>query len=109
MKLKCPDGKEIILDDNLDLSEKFQLIKNIANMYDLYITGNWESSSVKFFLNGLSNYIIYHKELDSSNTNSDIMSKSRIKKLKKFDKNNVLFSELNLFDQVALGIDSENE
>lgn len=109
MKLKCPDGKEIILDDNLDLSEKFQLITNIANMYDLYIKGNWESSSVKFFLNGLSNYIIYHKELENANTNLDIMSKSRIKKLNKFDKNNVLFSELNLLDQMVLGIDAENE
>ena len=104
MNLRCPDGKKIVLDENLSLDEKKDVANELLKKYYQYVCCSWGTESVNYFLNGLANYLIYHREVGDYSHDKDVLSKRKMSKLKKYDKNNVLMTELSLEERVNLGL-----
>lgn len=62
MKIQLPDGQKKILNESLSLSEKMEVVQTMVDEWDSVLIGNWDSFSVKVFLDSLSNYLVWHKK-----------------------------------------------
>lgn len=62
MKLKLPNGEEILLDKNISLDEKKKVVYDILTEWNSYFEQTWEIGSTRVCLDILSNYLYYHKE-----------------------------------------------
>jgi hypothetical protein len=61
MKIQLPDGRKVILDESLSLSEKIETVTRMTDEWQPLLSDNWDSFSVKVFLDSLSNYLVWHK------------------------------------------------
>lgn len=101
MDLKLPNGKEIILDENLNITEKIDIVNSLVEEWENFCIENWTNYNVKFFLDNLSNYLVWHKEDREKDKRGKedkfILSKKKVEKLTKFKKNSkcINFSDLN--------------
>jgi hypothetical protein len=95
MNLKLPDGNKIFLDKNLELSEKVELVEKILEIWKDEIHNNWDGNSVRYMLEGMANFLVWHREEDVSETieDKDIMSRNKLNRLKNGSKE-IPFSNL---------------
>ena len=64
MIIQLPDGERRELNNLLSIEEKCVVVENILNEFEDYIIKSWESQNTIYFLNGLSNYLVWHKDED---------------------------------------------
>lgn len=101
MELKLPNGEEVKLDENITITEKLNIVEVLVCEWETYCIENWNNYNVKFFLDGLSNYLVWHKEDREKDKRGKedkfILSKKKVEKLTKFKKDSkyVNFSDLN--------------
>lgn len=119
MKIKLPNGLDFELDENLDMESKLQKVEYLLNKYDSDIVSNWNGSNVKFFVDSLANYLVWHKEDREigkrGKEDKSILSKKKTEKLVRYKKTSkeINFSDLNkeqrylLFGEEVRG--NENE
>lgn len=81
MKIQLPNGKKVTLDDNIELSEKLVLVQHLTDEWMLIIIENWDSNSTKYFLDSLTNYIVWHKEPEDSKEDKEVMSRNKTNRL----------------------------
>lgn len=82
MKIKLPDGQKIELDENISIDKKIDKVKKLLNDYMFEIENNWNSNSIKYFLDGLSNYLVWHKEkAEKGKEDKDILSIKKIEEM----------------------------
>lgn len=62
MKIQLPNGQKQILDPNLPIEAKVDLTLQLTEEWRDSIERNWTSESIIYFLDGLSNYLNWHKE-----------------------------------------------
>lgn len=97
MKIQLPDGKQKTLDENITLEEKKKIVEELTEKWMYVLRLNWYSNSVKYFLDSLSNYLVWHKEEDQKGTeDKDILSRKKLEKMSKMKKTSkqVNFSDL---------------
>lgn len=104
MKIQLPNGKQTNLDDGLPIDEKKRVVKNLSEKFLPIISKNWHSNSVKFFLDSLSNYIVWHKEEDESGHDKEVMSRNKTNRMLRGRKD-ITFSDLSQEDKELLGLD----
>lgn len=111
MKIQLPNGQKIKLDDNLPINEKISLVEDIISKWDEVIICNWDSTSIRYFLDGLSNYLVWHKDEESKKKqDKDVISILKMKKMNGKKKNNTVpFSGLSSTNKELLGLDGEKD
>lgn len=87
MKIQLPNGEQLTLDEHISLEEKLQIVKDLSEEFMPLLKLNWHSNSVKYFLDTLANYIVWHKEPEEKGTeDKEILSRKKMEKLVKFKK-----------------------
>lgn len=82
MIIKLPDGEEVELDNNITIEEKRDICAGLVEEYDNEIHTMWGKQSISYFLNGLSNYLCWHKdESNYRDKEKGILSNSREKQM----------------------------
>ena len=112
MKLHLPNGKKITLDNNLEIEEKIELSSKLLEEWHDIIHKNWTSISVVYFLDGLANYLVWHKEKEDFNTeDKEVISLRKIEEMTgRREPMSQPFSNLNTNEKTVLGLEvKENE
>src|SRR5690606_34894445 len=110
MKLQLPNGQKSVLDENLTLEEKLQAVEQLVDEWQEHITRNWDSPMIKYFLDTLANYIVWHKEeiadeegstKKDNSEDKEVMSKNKTNRLYRGRKD-IVFSSLSDKDKEML-------
>lgn len=102
MKIQLPNGKQHELKDGISLEEKVKVVEELTSEWKKEIENNWNSDSVRYFLDSLSNYLVWHKEnLDSKEEDKEVMSRNKTNRLHRGRKD-IPFSNLNNQDRESL-------
>ena len=108
MKIQLPNGEKHILDESITIYEKLQVTIEFTEMYMDIILDNWESNSVRFFLDSLSNYLQWHKEPEEKGREDKyILSRKKMEKMVRFKKTSksINFSDMKREHQEILGLE----
>ena len=81
MKIILPNGSETRLDDGLNLEDKIKKVEELVNEFSEVIFENWKSDNVKFFLDSLSNYLMWHKEDGDRSHDKEVMSRNKTNRM----------------------------
>lgn len=101
MKILLPNGKKRKIEDNLSLDEKKEIVESLTNEFAVEIKMNWNSNSIKFFLDSLANYLVWHKDEGESRHDKEVMSKNKTNRLVRGRKD-IPFSSLSKTDKEQL-------
>jgi hypothetical protein len=102
MKIQLPNGSQRNLDDNLTLEEKLSVVEDLTEEFDDVILLNWHSNSVKFFLDSLTNYLVWHKEDEEvGKHDKEVMSRNKMNRMRRGRKD-IPFSDLSAKDKEQL-------
>lgn len=108
MKIHLPDGRQHEIDNNISLEEKIKVVEELVNEWMPIIISNWHSNQVKFFLDSLSNYLVWHKEDREEGKrgkeDKEILSRKKIEKMVKFKKTSreINFTDLKSYHKELL-------
>jgi len=97
MKIQLPNGQQHILDENIPMEEKLQIVDELTEEWMPTLRKNWNSNSVKFFLDSLGNYLVWHKEPEEKGReDKEVLSRKKMEKMVRFKKTSktVNFSDL---------------
>lgn len=111
LKIQLPDGREKNLDENISLEEKVKVVEELSEEFLSTIQRNWNSNSVKFFLDSLANYMVWHKESEEKGLeDKEIMSRKKMEKLIRMKKTSksLPFSSLTTLQKESIGLDGAN-
>lgn len=108
MIIELPNGNRVELDNDFTIDEKINKVEELIVEFEEHICDGWETTKIKFFLNGLSNYLCWHKE-EKYLQDKDILSKTKDLRMKKYDSKNIVFSSLSKEDKQAIGIYTNDE
>lgn len=100
MDITLPNGERLSLDNDLPLEDKVELILKITreNMDDILY--GWERDKVKYFLDSLSSYLVWHKENREKgkrgHEDKEVMSRKKLEKMNRFKKTSreITFTDL---------------
>ncbi len=105
MNIQLPNGQKHALDDNITIQEKLKVVEDLTNEFMDVIELNFDSNSVRYFLDSLANYLVWHKEPEDKGTeDKEILSVKKMEKLVKFKKTSktINFTDLNKKDSYRL-------
>lgn len=108
MIIELPDGNRVELNNDISIDEKLKKVEELILEFENYICDSWETTKIKFFLNGLSNYLCWYKEEKYSH-DKEVLSKTKDLRMKKYDDKNILFSNLNKEDRQKIGLYTNEE
>lgn len=111
MKIQLPNGNRLTLEENITIDEKLKIVEDLTNEWHSTIEKNWDSNSVRFFLDGLANYLCWHKEQDDKNRqDKEVLSVWKVEKMEgKRKANSTPFSSLSVSQKETLGLDGERD
>lgn len=94
----------------MSLKEKVEEVEKLIKEWEYEIYNGWNSNTIKFFLDSLSNFLVWHKENGeaANKENKEIMSKTKTNKLYR-NRKDILFSNLSKKDKNNLFGDSAGE
>lgn len=101
MKIQLPSGQKTTLDDDINLEEKKQVVEDLVTEFEDAIIRNWHSNSVKFFLDALTNYLVWHKEPEESTHDKEVMTRNKTNRMLRGRKD-IPFSNLSSIDKEKL-------
>lgn len=111
MKIQLPNGEKLTLDENLPLEQKVKLVEDLTAEHNPVLIKNWQSNSVRFFLDGLGNYLVWHKEAEDKNQqDKEVLSIKKVEQMEgKRKANSVPFSSLATVHKELLGLDGAEQ
>lgn len=87
MKIQLPNGRQHNLEESITLEEKLKIVESLTEEFHEIIIKNWNSNSVKFFLDSLTNYLVWHKEIEEKGSeDKEILSRKKVEKLTRYKK-----------------------
>jgi hypothetical protein len=102
MKIQLPNGEKHNLDEAISLEEKINVVKNLTSDWRDVIIQNWNSNSIRYFLDSLANYLVWHKDDNTDITeDKEVMSKNKTNRLHRGRKD-IPFSSLSATDREKL-------
>lgn len=109
MKLQLPSGEKIDLPNHTHLEKRLFLVDELIKKHEDSIIDNPLSPKTVYFLNGLSNYLVWFKEEEMINKHDkEVLSREKTTKMNKYDPHNIPFTSLGIDEAVQYGI-IENE
>lgn len=105
--VKLPNGEEKKLDNDLDIEDKIKICEELIDEFDEDIVEYSSQHKIIYFLNGLANYICWHKEEERTDKENNILSNNREKVMsrKKYHgryRKDTLFSDLGTKDEIRI-------
>jgi hypothetical protein len=102
VKIQLPNGQKTILDESIALEDKVKVVEDLTEEWRDILRSNWKSDSVKFFLDSLANYLVWHKDDVSDITeDKEVMSRNKTNRLHR-GRRDVPFSSLSSEDKEML-------
>jgi hypothetical protein len=103
VKIYLPTGQKVDIDNSLSLEDKMEVVDSLIREHEEYIIENWDNKFVKFFLENLANYLVWHKMEAKNKEDKEILS---MKKLEKMNRGGgmINFSQLGESDRERLGL-----
>ena len=108
MIIELPNGDRVNLENEKTIEEKIECVEGLIKKFESSIIEGWDSTRIKFFLNGLSNYICWHKEEKYSH-DKEVLSKTKDLQMKKYNPKNINFEMLNNTDKKLIGLHVKEE
>lgn len=107
MKIQLPNGEKIILEENTTIENKLDTVEKLIDEWYSVILKNWASNSIKYFLDGLCNYLVWHKEEEDKNKHDkEVLSIRKVEEMTgKRKTNSIPFSSLSASKKEILGIE----
>lgn len=108
MMLVLPNGEQKILSNDITLEEKLILCEELIAEFDDDIIDSIDSQSVTYFLNGLSNYLCWHKEDETvRDRQNGILSneKEKLMQRKRYhgrNRKDTIFTDLSMSDEIKI-------
>ena len=61
-----PNGSKINLEEDISIEEKLKVVNGLLSDWDSIFELGWNvnNNRITFFVDGLANYLVWHKELD---------------------------------------------
>jgi hypothetical protein len=111
MKILLPDGQKIDLDETLSLDKKKKLVCNLTKQYHPMIRRGWNNDSIRFFLDGLANYLVWHKEPEDRNKqDKDVLSVKKVEEMEgKRKSKSIPFTSLSDIQREDLGFEGDSK
>ena len=82
MKIQLPDGTKINLDENISLDSKMEIVKKLVEEWMPSIEMHWHSNKIRFFVDGLANYLVWHKEIEEKGReDKDVFSIKKVEEM----------------------------
>lgn len=82
MKIQLPNGEKVNLEEDMELQNKIEKVSELILEWSDLIEQNWESINIRFFLDGLANYLVWHKEVeDKGKEDKDVLSIRKIEEM----------------------------
>ena len=109
MKIQLPNGNKLTLEENITLDEKLKKVEDLTTEWHSTIQKNWDSNSVRFFLDALANYLCWHKDEDDKfSQDKKILSVYKVEKMEgKRKAPSIPFSSLSVSQKESLGLDGD--
>lgn len=104
MKINLPNGKRVVLDDDISFEKKIAKVESILLEWDEYIHSSWiKDKDCKLFLEKLANYLVWHKEDEESKhiEDKEVMSRNKINRISRGAKD-IPFSSLSNQDKILI-------
>lgn len=107
MIIKLPNGKERELDNNATIEEKVDICNSLTIEFEEDISRGWDTQPIKYFLNGLSNYLCWDKTDAYHDRQNNIMSNSKEKQMERVRyhgrwRKDTIFTDLRLMDKTSI-------
>lgn len=115
MMIMLPNGEERELDNDISIDKKKELCEELLLEFDSEINSSWETHPVRYFLNGLSNYLCWDKTDFYRDKEKGILSNSREKQMERVRyhgrwRKDTIFTDLSAGDEMTIfGEMSEDE
>jgi hypothetical protein len=111
MNIQLPNGQKKILDEHIDIKEKLSVVNELVEEWHSAIIKGWENDSIRFFLDGLANYLVWHKEEDMKNKHDkEVLSIRKIEQMEGMRKSPTIpFSKLSKTRKDSLGLDGGSD
>lgn len=114
MRIRLPNGEERELDKDIDMSEKKKICEELIVEFDDDISSSWNTHPVRYFLNGLSNYLCWDKSEFYRDKEKGILSDSREKQMERVRyhgrwRRDTIFTELSVGDQLTIFGEMKND
>ena len=107
MIIKLPSGEERELDNDITIDEKKEVCENLLLEFDEEIKDSWETHPVRYFLNGLSNYLCWDKTNFYRDKEKGILSNSREKQMERVRyhgrwRKDTILTEMSISDEMKI-------
>lgn len=107
MRIRLPSGEERELDNNIPIEEKMTLCEELITEFGTEISESWETHPVRYFLNGLSNYLCWDKSEYYRDKEKGILSNSREKQMERIRyhgrwRKDTIFTDLTAKDEINI-------
>ena len=80
-------------------------VERLIKDFDDYIVDNPSSPKNVYFLNGLSNYLVWFKDEENINKHDkEVLSREKMSKMSKYNSNSIPFSSLSAEEAMKYGI-----
>lgn len=111
MKIQLPNGEKITLDVNLSLENKKKVVEELTTEYAEVSIRNFNSNTIRFFLDGLGNYLVWHKEEeDKHQQDKEVLSIKRVEQMEGRRKSpSIPFTDLSVTHKELLGLDGAKQ
>lgn len=105
MKLQLPNGNRVELPKHETLNDVMRVVNRLLKEFDDTLLDNPTSPKVIYFLNGLSNYIVWFKDEEMKNKHDkEVLSREKTSKMTKYDPHNIPFTSLGIEESAKYGI-----
>lgn len=110
MKLQLPNGEKITLENNITLKEKQAIVDRLISEWSAHIELNWETNSIRFFLDNLANYLVWHKEEEEKGKeDKDVLSIKKVEEMSgKRKSKSIPFTSLSKPQREGLGFEGDS-
>lgn len=108
MMISLPNGEERKLSNDITLEEKMEICEKLVEEFSDDIDSAIKTHPIRYFLNGLANYLCWHKEEEADRDKyNGILSNGREKQMdrKRYHgryRKDIVFTDLNAGDELAI-------
>ena len=97
VRIQLSNGQIVTLDESIEIKDKIDAVTDLVDEWMPILIVNWNSNAVKYFLDSLSNYIVWHKEeKEKGKEDKEVLSRKKMEKMVRFKKTSkqVNFSDM---------------